>query len=654
MKAERFGHMVHEYYVGRLAGVMAERGRRLEALGTGGDARAYVDRARRAVRRAFGPFPERTPLRARVTGRSAAAGFRVENVLFESRPSFLVSGTVYVPEGPGGAVGGRRPAALVLCGHAGPGKAYELYQRACQGLALRGFVVLSIDPIEQGERRQYMPGDGGRRPGLCHAHNLMGNQLVLLDDFFGMWRAWDAIHALDYLVSRPDVDARRVGVTGNSGGGTLTTYVAALDPRPAFVAPSCFVCSYLANVRNELPSDAEQNPPGIMGSGLDQADMLLAYAPRPTLVLSQRDDFFDERYARRAAGEIARVHALLGATGTAEYFAGPRTHGFSEENRQAMYDFFCRQAGLPCVKGEAGIEPLAEGRLRAAPGGLVHRAGSRKVFDITAERARQAAVARGKPDEATVIREARRLLGLPEGSGGAPDYRILWGSGGKDERFTVHAQFAVESEPGIRTIVSALSPAGGPMHPPSGAVVAYIGHLSGLEDLRRERCVRGLLKGTKPLVTIDPRGIGETRALTCGDRAFLEPYGSDYLYAAQGEMLGESYAGRRVLDAMAAVDFLLAGGATSVELVGRGLGAITAAFAALLHPSKPRARLLHYLPSYELLARSPQTLWPLSAMVRGCLPVFDLPDVYRILGRRVRREAPWDAFTKPLKRGRVR
>jgi len=134
-------------------------------------------------------------------------------------------------------------------------------------------------------------------------------------------------------------------------------------------------------------------------------------------------------------------------------------------------------------------------------------------------------------------------------------------------------------------------------------------------------------------------------AQTCACKDFFAPYGSDYLYAATGEMLGESYLGRRVLDVLRVMDFLLDGGAFEVRLVGRGLGAITAAFAALLHPAKPSVRILNYLPSYERIARSPRFDWPLSALLRGCLRHFDLPDVYRALGRRLTKSHPWASIS---------
>jgi len=648
MQTFRYAHMVHEYYVRRLREIMARRRERIAALRSRADAEAYVRGVRRAVRRAFGPLPKRTPLNPSVTGRDSYGRYELEKVVFESRPGFLVTGNLYLPAGAG--EGEKRPAVLGLCGHFEGGKAAPLYQSFAQGLALKGFVVLVIDPIAQGERRQFYPEDGGRRPGLCHAHNLMGNQMALVGDFFGTWRVWDAMRGLDYLLSRPEVDRSRVGATGNSGGGTLSAYLTALDPRLTMAAPSCFICSYLANMENELPADSEQNPPGVLAAGLDEADLLLCYAPRPTLILSQRDDYFDERYARAAYEDVRRVHALLGSPDSAEYFVGPRSHGFFQENREAMYGFFMKHAGVKGTAAERGVKPVAEDGLRALPRGMSFRRASRRVFEFTADRARELAGRRGKPSPAQVKEAAARLLAIPEVTG-PPPYRVLCWAAANAERPKLRSQFAVETEPGIWAIVSVLGGDGGAMHPPRARTTLYVGHVSGLDDVWRVKEVRALARrGT--FAVVDPRGIGESMAMTCGSAEFFAPYGSDFLYASTGEMLGESYLGRRVFDVLRAIDLLLAGGASEVRLVGRGMGAVTAAFAALLHPSEPRVKLLHYLPSYELIATSPRFSWPLSSLVRGCLEHFDLPDVYRALGRRLVKTQPWDERMRPARKRR--
>jgi cephalosporin-C deacetylase-like acetyl esterase len=105
-----------------------------------------------------------------------------------------------------------------------------------------GYVVLIFDPIGQGERLQYAHLEKPDRPGVeAEEHLRAGNQQFLVGDFFGAWRAWDGIRALDYLLTRPEVDPRHVGITGNAGGGTMTTWLCGLDPRWTMAAPGCFV-----------------------------------------------------------------------------------------------------------------------------------------------------------------------------------------------------------------------------------------------------------------------------------------------------------------------------------------------------------------------------------------------------------------------------
>ena len=90
-QANRYPHMVHEYYVARLREIMRQRRERIEGLKTRADAEAYVRQARSAVRRAFGPFPARTPLNVEIVGRESHSGFDLERITYESRPDFPVT-----------------------------------------------------------------------------------------------------------------------------------------------------------------------------------------------------------------------------------------------------------------------------------------------------------------------------------------------------------------------------------------------------------------------------------------------------------------------------------------------------------------------------------------------------------------------------------
>ena len=220
-------------------------------------------------------MPEKTPLNPRTTGVVERDRYVIEKVVFESRPGFLVTANLYLPKGRRGPA----PGVVGTCGHSNNGKAGETYQSFAQGLARLGYVCLLFDPIGQGERLQYV-GAGMPKVGSGTGEHLYaGNQQFLVGEFVGSWRAWDGIRALDYLLTRPEVDKRHIGITGNSGGGTMTTWLCGLESRWTMAAPSCFVTTFRRNMENELPADTEQCPPRALALGLDHADFIAAMAP---------------------------------------------------------------------------------------------------------------------------------------------------------------------------------------------------------------------------------------------------------------------------------------------------------------------------------------------------------------------------------------
>ncbi len=164
----------------------------------------------------------------RVTGTVERPGYRIEKVTFESRPRLYVTANLYVPAGTG-----RRPAILGPLGHSVNGKAWPSYQRLFSNLARKGYVVLAYDPFGQGERIEYpgsRPGQSALGGGTSE-HEYAGRRLILLGANFGLFRAWDGIRGIDYLLTRAEVDPERIGCCGQSGGGTLTQFLAALDSR---------------------------------------------------------------------------------------------------------------------------------------------------------------------------------------------------------------------------------------------------------------------------------------------------------------------------------------------------------------------------------------------------------------------------------------
>ena len=639
----RYGHMVQEYYVSRFRAAAADRAARRRKLRTRRDVERLQAELRRRIRRSFGPFPRRTPLNPRIAGTIRTPHATIETVLFESRPGLVVSANLYVPTG----LSGPAPCVLGTCGHSLEGKAAEPYQSFSLGLARKGFVVLIYDPISQGERVQYPGPDGRPRLGLCPEHNMIGNQQALLGEFFGAWRAWDGIRALDYLLSRPEVDRRHVGVTGNSGGGTMTTWLCGLDDRITMAAPGCFVTTLRANLENELPADVEQIPPGLIALGLDQYELYVPLAPRPLILLTQTADFFDRRGSREAYEQLRRVYRLLGAERNLQIVTGPSSHGFSRHLREPMYAFFARHAGLRAPAGEPRLSLHTPEQLRATPGGSVNRRGTRRVFDFTREAADMLAAERRPLPAAKLGRTLSRLLVLPRRAG-VPHHRVLrhrWT--GK----TVVARFAVETEPDIQAIVTMPVPPGERSRfgvPAEAACTLLVPHLGAVADLESPR-LRRVLPARRRLFAVDVRGIGETTSLACGaDPNFFAPYDNDYFYHAAGLLLGEPYLGRRTHDVLRTLDWLAGHGYRDIHLVGRGMGAILALFAAVLDPRPKKVTLVNGLLSYHELTQVPIQRWPASSLPGGVLRHVDLPDCYRALGSRLKLVEPWDARMKRL------
>ena len=635
MPGTGYQHMVHDYYIERLRATYAERKAALRALRTRAQARQYQEEARRAITRAFAPRPPKTPLNARCSGTIERRFFRIEKILFESRPGFTVSAHVYMPRGEGPF-----PAVLGTCGHDAAGIQAPLYQSFCQRLARAGFAVLIYDPINQGERDQYWHLTDRNAVASCtHAHNMMGKQLELVGDFFGMWRVWDGMRALDYFLARPEVDATRVGLTGNSGGGTVSTWLWALDERITMAAPSCFITTFLHNLENELPADSEQYPPGIIGSGLDMADFIIARSPSPALLLGQRYDFFDRRGLQQAYDDVAQFYDLIGApAANRELFIGPQGHGFSRHNQEAMVEFFARHAATGSPPRVRKIATLDSAALNTTPEGNTVAAGARPIYEWVGERADQLSRTRRPMPTARLKKRLHTLLSLPRRSA-VPHYRVLRPQRHGD---VTHARYAIESEGAVRALLHKRLADGTRAHTldveqtPS----LYLPHLDAVSESA------SLLPNTAPLYGLNPRGLGESRP---DEADFFHPYGMDYLFHGHALMLGESYLGRRVHDALTTIDLLVGEGARKVHLYGRGQGALIALYTALLHDRSGTVTLRNSPLSYTAWCKTPLVAWPAANFLRGALRYFDLPDLYRALGKRLSLVEPWGPDMKPLR-----
>lgn len=629
----RFSRMMQEWLVEQVRVAETKANAQRAALKTKADAEAYVRSVQERIRQAFGPEPERTPLNPKITSVLERETYRIEKVLFESRPGLLVTANLYIPKGRKFPL----PAVVGSCGHSVNGKAGDAYQSFAQGLAKQGYVVLIYDPIGQGERLQYVDEQLKPRRGVGTAEHLYaGNQQFLVGEFFGAWRAWDGIRALDYLLTRDEVDPKHVGITGNSGGGTLTTWLCGLERRWTMGAPGCFVTTFRRNAENELPADTEQCPPSAIALGLDHSDFLAAMAPKPVIILAKERDFFDVRGSLEAFDRLKQLYTLLGASDNIALQIGPTDHGYSQENREAMYRFFNRITVINGPEAEPAITVEKDPDLWCTPHGQVAELKPRTVFSFTQESSRALKTQRPRLSSADLAAAIREVLRLPDLPKSAPDYRILRVLKPRQYPLASATHYAVETEPGIHAVVTRLSDKPHYSRPPQEPrrAVLYVSHHSADAELRGEPLIPELIPQGAVFYACDVRGIGESRPDTCGSDTFLSAYGSDFFYAAHGLMLDRPYVGQRTLDVLRVLDWLTSVGHREIHLAAKGWGTLPALFAALLSQAVVQVTLKQGLQSYSAIAESEDYNWPLSSFVPGILRRFDLDDCYRELSER--------------------
>ena len=649
----RFPRMMQDWLVAEVRAAEQRGNARREALKTKADAEAYVKSAQERIRQCFGPLPEKTPLNAKVTKvlerdkTMERDHYRIENIVFESRPNYLVTGNLYLPAGPGRK--GPFPGVIGVCGHSLNGKAEKAYQSFAQGLARQGMACFLIDPVGQGERFQYLNEKlGSRLGGGTSEHNQMGAPQALVGEFLGTWFVWDAIRALDYLLTRDEIDPNHLGVTGNSGGGTQTTWLCGMEPRFTMAAPSCFVTTFRRDAENELPQDMEQCPPRVLAEDLDHCDFLAAMAPKPVIIMAQEKDYFDARGSAETYERLKKLYTLIGKPENIQLHIGPDPHGYTQPNREAMYRFFGKAAGIPAADAEPLITIETDEDLLCTPKGQVTAMGSRTLMSFTHDKAETLAKKRGSVSGAALETAVGEVLKMPALRDSPPDYRILRSMGQRKYPAKAYCAYAVETEPMIHALVTRLSEEVLTSRLPRGQskAVLYVSHRSADAELRDDPFVQELVASSAgaAFFACDVRGIGDSQPDTCGANQFLGRYGSHYFYSAYISMLDRPLLGQRAFDVLRVIQLLTAAGHTEIHLAGRGWGTLPAAFAALLSKDVKKVTLKHALTSFHDIAIHDDQQWPNAFMLPHALEHFDLPDCYTALkSRDLRLIEPWGA-----------
>jgi dienelactone hydrolase len=506
------------------------------------------------------PLPEKSPLHATVTGTRERDGVVIEKLHFQSRPRLYVTGNLYRPK-PGG---GKLPAILYVCGHSGRGRDGNktAFQEHGMWFASNGYVCLVIDTLQLGEI-----------PGIHHGTYREGRW---------WWQArgytpagvecWNGVRALDYLIGRPEVDPERLGVTGISGGGAATFWIAAADERVKCAVPVSGMSDLESYVKNKVINGHCDCMFLINTYGWEWTTIAGLAAPRPLLFCNSDDDkIFPMDGNRRLIERLRQLYAHYGKPELVDDYVSKGGHDYRPDLRVAVFKWFNKH-----LKNDSG--PVQDADFKPLPGPEL------RVFpedkDVPADaingKVDETFVAAGRPElpppggfegwKSDLVRRIRQqsFYTFPER---VPPAKVK--SGASSSRIF----YNLVTEGGMLTGVNCPQPDHVDKSQPATLLVLNA------EDARQDE----LPNWGQPFAPIrstyflDPRG---TR------RAWTRKSPPNYAERAH-VLLGQTVDQGRVWDIVAAVRFLdnISRTKRPWRLMGRGQVGVLVAYAALLEPT---------------------------------------------------------------------
>lgn len=664
-----------DYLDGIAAKDEAQRAAAVGAIHTRAEAEARQQEVRRKILALIGGLPERTPtgakVDAKVLGETHADGFTIRKVIYFSQPNFPVTALLYIPDG---AAGGKRAGILMSPGHGPTGKAGDAATAAL--FALNGFVVLSYDPIGQGERLQY---PDPQKPGTSLASRATGEhgeaslQPMLIGDTFARYELWDAMRGIDYLASLPFVDAKRIGAFGCSGGGAITALVGALDTRLAAVGTACYTTSFDTLLPSIGPQDAEQSTPRFISSGFGFPDWIELAAPRPYAVIATYSDMFPFAGARATVIEARRLYSLFDPasagtpadgqapsvpptpdepalnadttnhvplTARLQFITGPGHHGALRPIMGNIIGFFMRNLQPGSDADHAKIPPaylqfgpqnpmakLGRSALQVTPTGQVATSypGCATVHSLNLGRAEKVVPAKRPFLTAAALASAIREETGADAAPGASKF-------GANALETKSGTSVLTLDGfGLAGVLAVPKAAG--RHP---AVILLVPDLidggSALDRANKAKFQRLAAAGNVVLAFTprpSPPGWDEMKSPILGP---------DYLLSLRADLVGKTLVGLRVDDVIRATDYLVQRPEVDPTRIGAqasGHMGLVLMHAGVLDRRLKHITVDHVLESYRSLLQAPMPVGAPEDVVPGVLLRYDIPDLVHVLGARL-------------------
>ncbi len=601
---------------------LSQRKKAVQVLKTREDWQKRQALVKLKLQEAIGAFPQKTLLNPVITGKTERNGVTVEKLYFESMPNYFVTAALFLP-----ARDRKNLPAIIFCsGHGAPAFRSGVYQQMVLNYVQKGFAVLAFDPIGQGERIQYAQTNepkrfGNLKPTLEHSYP--GAQSFVLGVPPAMYFIWDGIRAVDYLLTRPEIDAKRIGITGRSGGGTQSAYIAALDSRIAAAAPECYLTTYDKLLKSNGPQDAEQILTGMLSKGLDLGDLVEVRAPRPTLMVTTTRDMFSIDGARELFDEAKKAYKALGSESNLEKAEDDAGHASTPKNREATYAFFQKHLQNPGSNADEKIPPFTEEELKVTPTGNVYSSlKGETLFTLTQQRA-----GNSKP-KSNPQNLNQQLIALTGYKKPVPEEVIF---SGKFPKAGYDLEKYLVKGPGAYYLpVLWLRP-----HAPIAKTVLYVSPKGKAEVAKKNGIGEQLAKSGYHVVIPDLSGAGElSSACLPGGDSYIDSTSLNVWFA--GILTQKSLVAVHMEEIQLITELIKTkAGATTVTVVGVGTFVPDVLHAAVVTPSWSRVALLNGLGAYRSLTEHEQYLPRyIPSVVSGAISTYDLPDLTAALSPR--------------------
>jgi dienelactone hydrolase len=616
--------IVYQHLAKQAYDALDRREVRLGKISTPDQFKKYQEELKKFFVSSIGGFPERTPLHAKVVGKIEGGDHRVEKVIYESQPQHHVTATLYLPK-----TKPPYPAVLIACGHTKTGKGADYNQYIGITLARNGIAAFCYDPIGQGERSQILPAEGHKLSSVAE-HFLIGSGSVLLGTNTARYRIWDGMRGIDYLTSRKDIDGSKIGCTGCSGGGTLTSYIMALDERVGFAAPACYLTTFRQLIGTIGPQDSEQNIFGQVAYGMDHTDYVLMRAPRPTLICCSAGDYFDVQGTWDNFRQAKKFYSLLGDPLAVDLVEDKGKHGITKLQRETLTRLARRWfLGDDGTVKEKPMKPRpVEDLWCTTKGEVLHLADERTVFDLNRALAKNVFAA-----------ERKRFAGLSPETARKMVRKVSTIRLSANLPKLEHHVVETVQENGLNMIrgffrsknsYPLASVAYLPENPRKGPVLLL--HGEGVKQ-GHEQALE-LSKAGHTVVSVEISCTGETRG-----SKFSEQFGSWQTFYLS-YILGRSLVALRAEDVLKLAVSMDGAGivrkGTKMNLMAIGDAAISALHAVALEPDLfAQLQLFERRSSWTAMLEESQPNRCFEDVIHGALKVYDLPELERLCGKKL-------------------